>query len=353
LLGIVEKLTSLNGPCGYEHNVTYFIRDYLKNLVDEVRVDGIGNVIATKKGSHPGPKVLLTAHMDEVGFIVKKVEENGLLRFEKLGGHDDRILLAQQVKVLGNAGEVHGVIGTMSAHFVKFDDPSKVRKHSHMYIDIGATSKADVEELGIEVGTPVTWATELKVLGPKGKEMIMAKSLDDRAGCAVLLQLVHELQNESFAGEITFLFSVQEEVGLRGAETAVKGLHIDAAIALDTTAVSDTPEETMDKTLFLGKGTGIKVMDFSLIVHKTMKNLLVKLAKENEISYQLEIFSGIGTDGGAVALANNGVPTGVLSIPSRYAHSPVELVSAADLEATKNLLIAFVLSLDHTTNFEW
>ncbi|PKR84552.1 M42 family metallopeptidase [Heyndrickxia camelliae] len=353
MLEIVEKLTSLSGPCGYEHNVSYYIRDYVKDLVDEVRIDGIGNVIAVKKGSLPGPKVLLTAHMDEVGFIVKKVEENGLLRFEKLGGHDDRILLAQQVKVLGNSGEIYGVIGTMSAHFVKFDDPSKVRKHSHLYIDIGASSKAEVEEMGIEVGAPVTWATEMKVLGPKGKEMIMTKSLDDRAGCAVLLQLINELQKETFAGEVTLLFSVQEEVGLRGAETAIKTLDVDAAIAIDTTAVSDTPEETMDKTLFLGKGTGIKVMDFSLIVHKTMKNHLVNLAKENGIAYQLEIFPGIGTDGGAVALANNGVPTGVLSIPSRYAHSPIELVSVADLEATKELAKAFVLNLTEHTSFEW
>lgn len=353
MLEIVEKLTSLSGPCGYEHDVSYFIRDYVKDLVDEVHIDGIGNVIATKKGTLPGPKVLLTAHMDEVGFIVKKVEENGLLRFEKLGGHDDRILLAQQVKVLGNSGEVFGVIGTMSAHFVKFDDPSKVRKHKQLYIDIGASSKAEVEEMGVEVGSPVTWATEMKVLGPKGKEMIMAKSLDDRAGCAVLLQLVNELQKETFAGEVTFLFSVQEEVGLRGAETAIKTLVVDAAIALDTTAVSDTPEETMDKTLFLGKGTGIKVMDFSLIVHKTMKNHLVNLAKEKGIPYQLEIFPGIGTDGGAVALANNGVPTGVLSIPSRYAHSPIELVSVADLEATKELVKAFVLNLAEETSFEW
>ncbi|MBS4174483.1 M42 family metallopeptidase [Bacillus sp. FJAT-49736] len=353
MLEIVKRLTSLNGPCGYEHNVSYFIRDYVKDLVDEVRIDGIGNVIAIKRGELSGPKVLLTAHMDEVGFIVKKIEENGLLRFEKLGGHDDRILLAQQVMVIGNSGEVHGVIGTMSAHFVKYDDPMKVRKHSHLYIDIGATSKEEAENMGIEVGSPVTWATEMKVIGPKGKEMIMAKSLDDRAGCAVLLQLLKELQNEIFVGEITFLFSVQEEVGLRGAETAIKTLEVDAAIAIDTTAVSDTPEETMDKTLFLGHGTGIKVMDFSLIVHKTMKNHLVSLAKANGIAYQLEIFPGIGTDGGAVALANHGVPTGVLSIPSRYAHSPIELVSVADLEATKDLLKAFVLDLSEETSFEW
>jgi putative aminopeptidase FrvX len=353
MIQLVKILTSLNGPCGYEHEVSYFIRDYLEGKTDEVAIDPIGNVIARKKGTSPGPTVLLTAHMDEIGFIVKKIEENGLVRFEKLGGHDDRILLAQPVKVLGEKGMVEGVIGTMSAHFVKFDDPSKVRKHSQLYVDIGASSKAEVQELGIEVGTPITWGTESKVTGPKGKEVIISKSLDDRAGCAVLLQLMNELKGEDFAGELIFLFAVQEEVGLRGAQTAARSLEADAAIAVDTTAVSDTPEETMDQSLRLGDGTGIKVMDFSLIVHKTMKNFLVQTAKTKGIPYQLEVFPGIGTDGGAVALSSKGIPTGVLSIPSRYAHSPVEMVNISDLEATKDLLKAFVLQLDQDTSFSF
>jgi endoglucanase len=351
MIELVKTLTSLNGPCGYEHEIAYFIKDYLEGKADEAVIDPIGNVIARKKGTKPGPTVLVTAHMDEVGFIVKKIEGNGLLRFEKLGGHDDRILLAKPVKVLGENGIVDGVIGTMSAHYVKFDDPSKVRKHSQLYVDIGASSKAEVQELGIEVGTPITWGTEWKMTGPKGKEVIISKALDDRAGCAVLLQLLNELQGEDFAGELIFLFAVQEEVGLRGAQTAAARLEADAAIAVDTTAVSDTPEETMDQSLRLGDGTGIKVMDFSLIVHKTIKNLLVQAAKTNGIPYQLEVFPGIGTDGGAVALSNKGIPTGVLSIPSRYAHSPVEMVSVTDLTATKDLLKAFVLELDQTASF--
>lgn len=351
MLEILKQLTSLNGPCGYEHQVTYFLKEYLEGRVDEVRIDPLGNVIARKKGNKPGPVTLLTAHIDEVGFIIKKIEENGLLRFEKLGGHDDRILPAQQVKLLGKYGEIDGLIGTMSTHFVKFDDPSKVRGHSKLYIDIGATSKSDVEELGIEIGTTVTWGTEWKLIGPSKNQMVMAKSLDDRAGCAVLLQVLEELQNESFAGELVFLFAVQEEVGLRGAKTAIQKLDVDAAIAIDTTAVSDTPEETMDQSLALGHGTGIKVMDLSLIVHKTIKNLLVDTAKTNEISYQLEIFPGIGTDGGAVSFAGGGIPTGVLSIPSRYAHSPVEMVSVKDLMDTMNLLKAFILRIDNETSF--
>jgi putative aminopeptidase FrvX len=353
MIDILKTLTTLSGPCGYEHSVSYFLKEYLLDKVDSVRIDAVGNVIARKKGGKPGPTVLVSAHMDEVGFIVKKIEENGLLRFEKLGGHDDRILLAQPVRVLGNNGEVSGVIGTMSAHYMKFDDPTKVRKHNKLYIDIGASSKEEVLEMGIEIGSPITWGTEFQLFGPSKAQKIRAKSLDDRAGCAVLIGMLNDLQTHSFAGEVVFLFTVQEEVGLRGATTAARQIEADAAIAIDTTAVSDTFEETMDQTLVLGKGTGIKVMDFSLIVHKTMKDLLVQLAKEKEIPYQLEVFPGIGTDGEAITFANKGIPTGVLSIPSRYAHSPVEVIDVSDLIATKDLLLAFILHLENKPSFEF
>ncbi|MFD2630522.1 M42 family metallopeptidase [Oceanobacillus kapialis] len=350
---LLKKLTDLNGPCGHEQHVAYFIKDYVKDKVDHVEIDRVGNVIARKTGTKPGPKVLLTAHMDEVGFIVKKIEDNGFLRFEKLGGHDDRILLTQEVKVLGRDAELDGVIGTISAHFVKFEDPTKVRRHPQLYIDIGARSKQEALEMGVEVGTPVTYAPNLKWVGPEENKLARGKSLDDRSGCAVLLSILEDLDEKEFAGETVFLFTVQEEVGLRGAQAAINKLEVDAAIAVDTTAVSDTPEDIMDQSLKLGGGTGIKVMDFSLLVQRTMKEKLLNIAKANAIPYQLEVFPGIGTDGGAIALADKGVPTGVLSIPSRYTHSPVELVSLQDLEATKELAKAFLLQLDETSTFEF
>ncbi len=353
MLELLKKLTGLSGPCGYEHSVSYFLKEFLENKTDEVTIDPIGNVIARKKGDKPGPTVILTAHIDEIGFMVRKIEENGLLRFEKLGGNDDRILLAQPVTVMGNKGFLSGLIGTMSAHYVKFDDPAKVRKHQQLYIDVGASSKQQVLDMGVDIGTPVTWGSEFAVFGPESTPRVIAKSLDDRAGVAVLLQALEEIQEESFAGELVFLFAVQEEVGLRGAKTASEHIKADAAIAVDTTAVSDTPEETMDQSLGLGRGTGIKVMDFSLIVQKTMKDTLVNLAKEQRIPYQLEVFPGIGTDGGAVNYANKGIPTGVLSIPSRYAHSPVEVVDLGDLEATKDLVKAFILNLSKEQRFNF
>ncbi|QTN00610.1 M20/M25/M40 family metallo-hydrolase [Sediminibacillus dalangtanensis] len=347
----IKKLTSLLGPSGYEHQVSNYLTDYLKERTDTVTVDALGNVTARKKGSRPGPVLLLTAHMDEVGFLIKKVEPNGLLRFEKLGGNDDRNLPAQPVKLLGRDSIVDGMIGTLSAHFAKFDDVVSVRNHRELYIDIGAASEQEVLEMGVEVGTPVTWGKEWKLLGPPDKQQIRAKSLDDRSGCAVLLQVLEELEGTAFSGELIFLFTVQEEVGLRGAKTAAQHITADAALAIDTTAVSDTPEGPMDDSLGLGRGAGIKVMDASLIVHSTIKQLLIDFAQKEQIPYQLEVFTGIGTDGGAVTYANKGIPTGVLSIPSRYTHSAVELVDLGDVMAVKEIVRTFILQMDEQQSF--
>ncbi len=342
MLQTIKELTERSGPCGYEQPVVSFIKEKISSLSDEVVMDGIGNLTATLKGKRPGGKLLVTAHMDEVGFIVKKIEANGLLRFEKLGGHDDRIMLAQKVHVRTKSGLRLGVIGTISAHYQKFDAADKVRNYRSLYIDVGAGSSEEARELGIEIGDPVTWASEVEHLGSEQTGKIVGKAFDDRAGCAVLIKMLEELQDRDFDGEVIALFTVQEEVGLRGAGAALSNLTFDVAIALDTTAVSDTPEDVMDDSLKLGGGAGIKIMDASLIAHPGVKDKLIDLAREKEISYQPEIFTGIGTDAGAVILANKSVPTGVLSIPSRNAHSPVEVIDLNDLESVKQLLVEFV-----------
>lgn len=347
---LLEDLINIPGPCGFEHDVAKFIAEQAKQWADDVQVDGVGNVIATKKGQHPGPSVILSAHMDEVGFIVKKIEANGLIRFEKLGGHDDRILLAQKVQIRTDTGIRQGVIGTISAHMMKYDDPQKVRKHSHLYIDVGVDSKEEVQELGIRVGDPISWDVSFR---PFGKNRVIGKGFDDRAGCAVLLKTLEELDFSQIHGTIHFVFSVQEEVGLRGARVAGQHLEADLAIAIDTTAVSDTPEEMMDATLFIGKGPGIKVMDFSLIASKAVRNRLVDVAETDNIPFQLEIFPGIGTDGGELSLAKRGLPTGVISIPSRYAHSPIEVIDFDDLNNSKELMKAFLLSIKEDDTFSF
>lgn len=336
---LLKELTAIHGPCGFEEAVAAYIANRLKGSVDSMEVDGAGNLIVSKKGHLPGPKIVIAAHMDEIGFIVKKIEDNGLIRFEKLGGHDDRILLSQRVQLNTSKGLRSGVIGTISAHMMKYDDPKKVRAHQQLYIDVGAASKQEVLDSGIRVGDSITWYPHFDHLSD---DRVVGKAFDDRAGCAVLIQALEELEASSFSGEVVGVFTVQEEVGLRGARVASHQHNGDVAIALDTTAVSDTPEEMMDHTLSLGGGTGIKVIDFSLIANKKVRDHLVSIAEESTIPFQLEVFPGIGTDAGELSLAHQGIPTGVLSIPSRYAHSSIEVIDLNDLEATKNLLIAFI-----------
>ncbi|WP_096187105.1 M42 family metallopeptidase [Evansella halocellulosilytica] len=347
---LLQELTKLSGPCGFEHDVARYIYERVSKITDDVSIDGIGNVIAKVNGANDGPSLVVSAHMDEIGFIVKKIEKNGLIRFEKLGGHDDRILLAQKVQIRTENGIRYGVIGTISAHMMKYDNPEKVRKHSELYIDVGVDSKAEVTELGIQIGDPITWAAgEIEF----GKNRIIGKGFDDRVGCAILLNALEETDFSNVYGTVYAVFSVQEEVGLRGAKVAGQQIQADLSLAIDTTAVSDTPEAMMDDTLALGKGPGIKVMDFSLIASVSVRKKMIQVAEEQQIPYQLEVFPGIGTDGGAISQSQDGVPTGVISIPSRYAHSPVEVLDLSDIENSKNLLKQFMLSMREKSEFRF
>ena len=347
---LLKELLAFVGPSGFEHDVARFIAHKAGGLAEDVQVDGIGNVAARVRGAHPGPLTVVCAHMDEVGFIVKKIEGNGLLRFEKLGGHDDRVLPAQRVRVRTAAGTLTGVIGTISAHMAKYDDAARVRGSAELYIDIGARDRAEALEMGVRVGDPAAWATEYERIGA-GRAL--GKGFDDRAGCAVLLQVMAELDRSRLYGDVVAVFSVQEEVGLRGARAARRQWEADVALAVDTTPASDTPEAMMDGTLVLGGGPGIKVMDFSLIASRSVRDRLERVARERGIPHQFEVFAGIGTDGGEWATAKAGVPTGVLSIPSRYAHSSAEVIDLGDLEQTKELLKHFLLSVRSREEFSF
>lgn len=346
---ILKDLVSIPGACGFEHEVARYLYNRLKNVADEIWVDGLGNVIAKKSGAHPGPTLMLSAHADEVGFIVKKIEANGLIRFEKVGGHDDRTILNERVVIRTQDGTLReGVIGCISAHMMRFDNTQLVRKHSEMYIDVGAKDAEGVARLGIQVCDPITWHTPYQEFGER---RAMGHGFDDRAGCAVLAKCLEDIDFTQVHGTVYFVFSAQEELGLRGARVASQQIEADVAIAVDTTAASDTFEAMMDNTLCLGKGVGIKVMDFSLLASVHVRKKLQCLAEANAIAHQLEIFCGIGTDAGEMHKEKAGVPTSVLSIPSRYAHCPVEIIDLDDLQATKDLLSAFILDMRSKEEF--
>ncbi|MCR5795072.1 MAG: M42 family metallopeptidase [Solobacterium sp.] len=345
---LLKELINIPGPCGFEHEVIRFLYERLKDKADEIRIDGLGSLIVTKHGQFEGPHLAVSAHTDEVGFIVKKIEESGLLRFEKLGGHDDRILPAQRVTVTSENGPHPGVIGTISAHMMKFDNAQAIRNYRELYIDIGAEDKAEALAMGIRTGDYVTWDSPLR---EAGGHRVYGHAFDDRCGCAILVNALETADFSKVHGTLTCIFSTQEEVGLRGAHAAATALKPDAALAVDTTAVSDTPEAMMDRTLALGGGAGIKIMDASLIASKAVWKFMEKAAEEENIPYQTEIFTGIGTDAGALHMGYAGVPSGVISVPSRYAHSCIEMIDTEDFENCAKLLKAFLYRMRSREDF--
>jgi tetrahedral aminopeptidase len=342
---LLKGLSDIVGPSGFEQDVQRFILNEVKDYVDEYFVDPVGNLIVKKKGNDSSyPSLAIAAHTDEVGFIVKKIELNGLIRFEKLGGLDDRVLQSLPVFIRSDKGRIDGVIGTLAMHYVKWDDPKRITNHRDMYIDVGARSAEDALEMGIRVGQPGSYGVELKRMG---SNRVVGKALDDRAGCALLIRLLQNL-NETSAkhGDIYGAFTVQEEVGLRGASVVSAAVQPDFALALDTTPTSDTYDVIMTGTRALGDGPCIKIVDKSLIAHPLVTKHLEKVAIEGNIPYQLEVFMGIGTDAGAIHMTDKGVTTGVISIPSRYTHTPIEVVDLEDMENSYKLLHNFVVTLN-------
>lgn len=344
VLTYLRELVALSGRSGSEEPVMQAIARLARPLVDAVTLDPLGNLIATRRGdSETGPRLLLAAHMDEIGFRVRSIDAEGFLRFEKLGGSDNRVLLAQRVWVSGERGRLLGVIGTRSAHLLREIDRTSVPAHTELYVDVGARSADEAQHMGVRPGDPIGFAGELAELGHQSGRYT-AHALDDRAGCAILLALLATLRTLRTPVTLTALFTVQEEVGLRGAQAASRGQEADVALAVDTTATGDTPE-IAGGHLRLGGGPAIKMLDMSQIPHPAVARGLWAAADAAGLAAQAELLPGIGTDAGALQFGGHGVPAGTLSLGTRYTHSPVEVLDLADLEGAVSLLERFVEAL--------
>lgn len=321
---LIDTLTQTFGPSGYEKKVAGTIADLLKGKVDEIRSDALGNLICVKKGS--GKRIMLAAHMDEIGIIVSYIDDKGFLRFGNIGGIPPLMILGQRV-VFENG--TTGVIW-----YEEEIDNMKNAKLDKMYIDIGADSRADAEKL-VKVGDLAIFVGETV----KQNGRIIAKALDDRIGCAVLVQLA--LSRPQTDNEIYYVFTAQEEVGLRGAKTAAFGIIPDMALAIDVCDTGDTPG-CKPMAVRLGEGPAIKIKDHSVIAHPKIKDMLINAAKEKNIPYQLEVMLAGGTDAGSIHTTAGGIPSGGVSIPTRYIHDASEMVDMADVENTVKLLAEFV-----------
>ncbi len=324
MVELIAKLCAAWGPAGSEEAIRGLIAAEVEELADAVRVDALGNLIA-RKGPAAGFRIMLSAHMDEIGLVVTHVDDKGFLRFHMVGGMSPFVLLGQRVRF------ADGLVGSIGCEPV--DDIKEV-KSEKMYIDIGAGNREGALRR-VQVGDMCCYHGGLDRAG----ERLIAKAMDDRIGCAVLIETMRRLA--ATPNCVYFVFSAQEEVGLRGARTAAYGLDPQLGIAIDVTAVGDTPE-AKPLPMELGKGAAIKVKDASLICHPAVRRLLVDTARSKGIPYQMEVLPFGGTDAGAMQAARAGVPAGGVSIPTRYVHSPAEMVDLRDVQACVDLLLAVV-----------
>ncbi len=334
----LESLSNLAAPPGEEDRVRQFIVNEFVDLVDEYWVDNLGNLFLVKKGDDKYPKIMLAAHMDEVGLIITRIEENGFLRFSPLGGIDPRTLYAQRVRIFGEKSERLGYIGATPPHLLPPEYEKKVPDITDLYIDVGASSKEEVEEMGIYVGAKAVYDTKFSKVS---KNRILGKAFDDRVGLAVMLKVLEIMRDEPF--NILAVATVQEEVGLRGARVSTWRIQPDYALVLECTAAGDVPGASKHKaSTKLGSGPAITVADRSLVVPPKVFKTLINVARERGIPYQFKEMMVGGTDAGAIALTRDGILAGVISTPARYIHSPAALADLRDIEHQVELAIGFI-----------
>jgi len=317
---LLKELTGKYGTSGRENKIREYIKGQALPYADEVETDVLGNLIVHKKGS--GKRIMMAAHMDEIGVIVTFIDDNGFLRFSDVGGLNTKDILYNRV-VFENG--VTGVIGT--------EKENKDKVISKFFIDIGAKDKIEAEKM-VSVGDMATFDGGFV----KSGDTVISKALDNRAGCYVLIEALKQAKTEN---DLYFVFTVQEEVGLRGAKTSAYGINPDMAIAIDVTDTGDTPNAE-DMAVKLGKGAAIKVMDSSVLCDSTIRTGLIECAKGKGIPYQLEVMTDGGTDAGAISVTRAGIKTGGISIPTRYIHSPSEMASISDIENCVKLLVEFI-----------
>ncbi len=340
----LRELTLAPGVPGQEGAVRDVLARRLSG-VGEMERDGLGNLCCRAPGGSERPRVGLAAHMDEIGLTVTDVTDDGFLRFLPLGGWWEQVMLAQRVTVHSRTGVLDGVVGSKPPHLLSTDERRKIVEKKAMFIDIGAGSRREAEEWGVRPGDAVVPVCPFVPL--HNPDLVMAKALDDRAGCAVLLEVLRRLAEVPHPNAVYGLATVQEEVGLRGAEGAARSWPLDVAFALDVGIAGDTPGVSRDEARGrLGAGPSLCVVDASLVPNPRLRDFVADVAAEEGIAVQWEAMPGGGTDAGRLQFAGHGVPSLYVGFPTRYIHSAASVIHLGDLEATVDLLVAVIRRLD-------
>lgn len=347
-LEMIKELTLAHGTSGFESDIKRLVKKYLQGKA-EFSQDNLGSLICKKQGAQDGPKIMIPGHMDEIGFMVNSVTKGGFVKFIPLGGWWDQVLLAQKVIIKTSRGDRYGIIGSTPPHMLSEKERKEIVEKKKMYIDVGAKDKEEAENVfGIRPGDPIVPDAGFHVLN--NTRNIMAKALDNRLGCALFIDIISELQNIAHPNTVYGVGTVQEEVGLRGAATAANVIEPDICIVSDVTIATDTPGlEKEDAEVKLGAGPVLTLIDNSLIGSRGLRDLVIATAKENNIPLQLSAMMGGGTDGGAVHKAGPGVPTIVVSFPTRYIHSHYSVFHYDDYDNTVQLMLKLIQRLDKGT----
>lgn len=343
-VSLLKEVCEIAGAPGYEQRVREYIINEVSPLVDEIKINNMGNVYAIKKGKEP-KKVMIGAHMDEIGFIVTHIDDNGFVRFHTLGGFDPKTLTAQRVIIHGKE-DIIGVMGAKPIHVMSPEERTKNPKTTDYFIDLGL-SKEEVEKV-VSVGNPITRAGELIEMG----NCVNCKSIDNRVSVFILIETLRALKDKEVPYDIYGVFTVQEEVGVRGANVSSLDIQPDFGFGLDTTVAYDLPgAQSHEKITSLGKGTAIKIMDASTISDYRMVEYMKQTANKHNIQWQPEILTAGGTDTAGIQRMNDGgAISGAVSIPTRHLHQVIEMADKSDIQASINLLENCLLELDQ---YDW
>ncbi|CAM4166104.1 M42 family metallopeptidase [Lacicoccus alkaliphilus] len=331
----MKTLTELHGAPGFEDLIRGYLRKALEPLSDEIITDGLGGIFAVKKsGKADAPKVMVAAHMDEVGFMVTEIKKNGLIKFIPLGGWSSDVLLSQKLKVRTKDNrEITGIVGSVPVHFRKGGKDKKT-EIKDMLLDVGADSREEIEEMGIAPGDSIVPDVKFEVM--EKEEKLLAKAWDNRYGCLIAIEVLEALKDEELDCDLYVGANVMEEVGLRGAKASSNRIKPDVAFVVDCSPANDMMGKSDDLGR-LGEGTLLRLMDRSMILSKPMRDYMIEIAEDNGIKYQYYTSPG-GTDGGSIHVSGEGVVTGVVGICARYIHTSHSIINYNDyVEAHKFL----------------
>lgn len=346
MFAYIKRLSEAVGPSGYEHDVRGIVVDLVRDSADKLWTDTLGNVVALKGGREKGLSLMIAAHMDEIGLFVSHIDDNGFIRVQPIGGIHERALAFQRVIVKTRSGKSYrGVIGFKPPHAAKPEEARQIPEMRELFVDVGAKSREEVKNMGIDVGDVIVFERDV---APLGSSRITGKAFDDRVGLAVAVKAFQLIENNEI--DVYFVATVQEEVGLKGARTSAYSITPSLALAIDTTVANDIPSISQHEwCTALGHGPAIKIADgrsaSGIIVPRDIVDKLIEVASSLGIPYQLEVLPGGTTDASIIQLNKEGVPAGTVSIPTRYLHSSVEVVDMSDVINTVKLVKGFAESV--------